>query len=369
MKEKYYNIHNIVKFKIAAPTSILKFKFDNIYGCYENFESPENHDLDFMIILGDFNPSNQNCSILEDKYYISQDYIYCKRDSYKFTKWEFEISGLETKCTIVHISSNFWGYMWMSGFIIEFLIHFKMNQKGYPIIHASCVSLEDKGFLFSTRGGGGKTTIAMHLLEKGFKLLGDNFIIIGEDNALCYLSPLNIFTYNLTPIVKKSLGFNNKVVLSLKNVFYNMTGGYIKIFTKMNPKKAFPHQVDESTNVSALFFITPRESLRIEKIDKIELCNFLVTNQQLDTLFFLEYISNYSYIYPNSKLSQHWLIYKKNLIKNLPNRQIYYKIEVPQKYDSLVLEEIVNFILNNLSINEDVHRKGGLNSDERNIKL
>jgi hypothetical protein len=228
-----------------------------------------------------------------------------------------------------------------------------MNQKGYPIIHASCVSLNNKGILFSARGGGGKTTIAMHLLDKGFKLLGDNFVIIGEDKALSYLSPLNIFTYNLTPLVRKYLGFNNKVVLSLKNVFYNLTRGYIKIFTKMNPKIAFPHLVDESSKVSAIFVITPRESLKIDKIEKIELCNFLVTNQQLDTLSFLEYIFEYSYIYPNSELSQHWSIYKKNLIKILPDGHIYYKVEVPQKYDPLVLDEIANFILNDLSQEAD----------------
>lgn len=345
LKEKYYNIHGIVKFKIVNTTPF-EWQFSNIYGAYKNFETDEIDNFDFVVYLGKFTPSNQDCYILEDKYYVREDYFYCKKASYKFTNWEFEMYGFEDGATTVRISSNLLGYMWMSGFIIEFLIHHKMNEKGYPIVHASCVSRDNRGFLFTARGGGGKTTIALNFVEKGFKLLGDNFVILHQGNVLSYFSPLNIFTYNLAPIVKKNFGTKNKVIHGVKELFYKATRGYIKIFTKINPKEIFPELTVDETKLNAVFLLLPREEVQIEKIDKTKLCDHLVINQKLDSLFFLEYISEYSYVHPESKLATYWKRYRENLERNLPEGIPIYKVEVPQKYDEKVFEKILEVIPN-----------------------
>lgn len=95
MEERYFNIHDIVKFKIVNTTPF-KWQFKNIYGSYENFEAVKTDDLDFIVYLGRFKPTNQDCYITEEKYYIKEDYFYCQKDSYKFTNWEFEMSGFES---------------------------------------------------------------------------------------------------------------------------------------------------------------------------------------------------------------------------------------------------------------------------------
>jgi len=345
VSEKYYNIHDVVKFKIV--TKEFEWKFNNIYRAYKNFETTKTDELDFIVYIGKFTPSNQGCHILEDKYYIKEDYLYCKKDSYKFTSWEFEMSGFESKYTVIRISSNTLGYMWMSGFIIEFMIHYKMNEKGYSIVHASGVSRNNRGFIFSARGGGGKTTIALNLLERGFKMLGDNFVILHGEEVLNYISPLNIFTYNLAPIIRKNFGIKNKTILMLKEVIYRVTGGYIKIFTKLNPKEIFPELTIDKTKLDMVFLIVTREEverIQVKKIGKTELLNHLIMNQMLDTLLFLPYILEYSYMFPNSKLAGHWVRYRKNLEKNLPNSMPIYRIEVPQKYKTDVFERILEVI-------------------------
>lgn len=345
MLEKYYNIHDIVKFKIVSK-SFFKWKFDNIFGAFENFETTKIEHVDFIVYLGKFEPSNQDCYILEGNYYVKDDYFYCKKDSYKFTKWEFEISGFENGNTIARISSNFLGYMWMSGFIIEFLIHFKMNEKNYPIVHASCVSDDVRGYLFSGRGGCGKTTIALNFLERGYKMLGDNFVILHDGKILSYFSPLNIFTYNLAPIIHKNLNIKMKLISNFKELLYKLTFNYIKIFTKINPKEIFHDLIVDSVKLNAIFILVPREKLEVEKIDKNELLDHLLMNQELDTLLFLQYISEYSYIFPKSKLSSHWSRYKKNLERNIPDNINIFKIEVPQKYSYNIFNEIIDVIEN-----------------------
>jgi len=347
MEERYFNIHDIVKFKIVNTTPF-KWQFKNIYGSYENFEAVKTDDLDFIVYLGRFKPTNQDCYITEEKYYIKEDYFYCQKDSYKFTNWEFEMSGFENGDTIIRIFSNIPGYMWMSGFIIDFMIHYKMNEKGYPILHASCVSKDNRGFMFSGSGGTGKTTITMNLLEKGFKMLGDNYIILKKGEVFSYLSLLNIFTYNLAPIIKSNLGVKNKIILGLKEIIYRVTQGYIKIFTKLNPKEIFPELTIDKIKLDTVFLILRKKELKemqIKKIDKIKLCEYLVTTQMLDnTCLFLPYIAEYSYIFPESKLATYWERYKKNLEENLPDDILIYKVEVPQKYDKEIFEKILEVI-------------------------
>lgn len=350
MPDRYYNIHDIVKFKITTNESDWKLK--NIYGHYKNFEISKTDTLDFVVHLGKFIPSNEDCCIIKDKYYIKWDYFYCKRDSYKFTEWEFEMSGFENGSTVIRISSNFPGYMWMSGFIVEFLIHYTLNEKGYSIIHASCVSIENNGIAFAARGGGGKTTIAMNLVERGYKLLGDNFVILSNGYVLSYLSPLNIFTYNLLPIVQKKINFRNKIELKLKQIIYQLTGRYVKIFTKLNPCDTFPMLTINKTKLDMLFLVVPKseiDSLLFKKVDVADLYDRLVLNQMLDTLLFLPYIAEYSYIFPESKLSKYWKKYRDNLINNIPSDVLAYVVGSKQRFDDNIINKIINMISENLS--------------------
>lgn len=351
MTERYYNINNIVKFKIFDE-QLFKIKLNNIYDAYRNYEvNKKIEDIDFSVHLGKFKPSNENCNIINNKYFIKEDYFYCKEDYFKFAKWEFEIYGFEKDKTMVNISSNFVGYMFMSGFIIDFLIHYKLNDKGYSIIHASCISKNDKGILFAARSGGGKTTLAMAFIKRGFNILGDNFIILYQGDVISYFSHLNIFKYNFVPIIKNKIGLKIKFTIYLKEFLYKLTSGYFKIFTKINPKDIFPELIIEKSKLHTIFILLPKKELKIEKIDKITLCRQMVMNQKLDTLIFLNYILEYSYVCPTGKLSMHWIRYEDNLINNLIYTS-FYQVEVPKKYDTDIFERMYDFV------NKEIYSKG-----------
>lgn len=346
MVEKNYNIHNIITFKIklnsANPIHRLFFRYLDIE--YKNFESSSINNPDFVVYLGDFTPSIQDCYILDDLFYIKNDYLY-SQDSYKFAKWKFEISGLEKDTTLIRISNNFIAYMFLSGAIIDFVIHYKANRKGFPIVHASCVAKNKCGFLFTARGGGGKTTIALNLIERGFKYLGDNFIILHNGYALSFLSPLSIFTYNLAPIARK-LKKIDKFILFLKNILYRLTFGYVKIFTRVNVMDVFPDNIIDSVKLKSIFLLLPGTDFYIEEIKKQDLINHIVLNQKLEFSFFDRYISAYSYVFPNSKLANHWKEYRDNLDRNIDENILIYKIEVPQSYSADIINSILKVITN-----------------------
>lgn len=343
MIEKYYNIHNIIKFNVVDKNTFCGK--GNFYKEYENFETVEKIDeLDFTVYFEKFTPSNQSCYITEEKYYIKEDYFYCKSDSYKFGKWEFEMSGFESNNLTIRYSSNLIGYFFTSQFIIDFPVHFKLNEKGYSIVHGSCVSKDNRALLFTARGGAGKTTIALNLMERGFNLLGDDLTILNKGSVIGFLSPLNIFTYNLAPIVREKLGIKNKAVLELKNLLYKITGGNIKLFMQINANDIFKESITDESELKSIFFLIPKDRFRVDHMNKKELIECLLINQKLDTPFFHSYLLEYSYMFPESKLSRYWERYKENLERNLPDDIPTYKVEVPQKYDSEVFEKILEVI-------------------------
>lgn len=341
--ENYYNIHDIVTFGIVDKSNFLNGVFYDFDRRYENFKSPPLNKTDFTVYLGDFIPSNQDCYILEDNYYIKEDYFYCAGDSYKWGRWKFELLGLDKGDCTIHIYNNPPAAMVISGILIDFLIHYVLSEKGYPLIHASCLSLDNRAYVFASRGGG-KTVIALELVEKGFTFLGDNFTIVHNGQALSFLSPLNIFTYNLAPVVKRNLAGKDKLLLSLKQLVYSVTLGYVKIFTQVNIKQVLPQRLGDRSKVDSVFLLIPKEKFSVEKIDKEELLDHLVINQKLDFYPFTKYILEYSYMFPESHLAAHWDKYKENLRKNLSGDISYYRVETPQSYTKQVFDEIFSVI-------------------------
>ncbi|MFC1906261.1 hypothetical protein ACFLV9_00225 [Chloroflexota bacterium] len=342
--ERNYSIHNVISFKIVTKTGLINRLLSNVDIEYENFKSMQTDEPDFTVFLGDFSPSNNNSYILDDSYYIRDEHLYCK-DSYKIANWKLQLEGFDQGKITAHISHNIFGGMRIS-LIIDFLIRFVMNEKGYPFIHGSCVSKDDHAYLFPAVSGGGKTVIALNLVERGYNFLGDNFTIIHNNRALSFLSPLNIFIYNLSPRIKRYLGMKNRTILELKNILYKLTLGYAKIFTKVNVREVFQDQVVDSSGLSAICLLIPKEKLQVKRMDKEELIEHLVVNYKAEANSCLEYTLEYSYMFPQSKLSRHWDRYRENLDRNISDSIPTYMVEVPNKYDADTFDRIINIIQN-----------------------
>jgi len=331
MIEKNYNVHDIVRFKVIANRISSRMDIE-----YRNFESSVVDEPDFTVYLGDFTPLNEGCTILDKTYYIKEDYFYCK-DSYKLGKWQIEISGFEEKNTIVRISTNFIGEvfadMFICAFIVDFLIRFKMEEKGYSVVHASAVSKGGRAYLFPSHSGAGKTTTALYFAEIGYDLFGDDFVIIHEGNIINYLTPLNIFAYNLNPILLDHMGLNIRYLLKLKNMIYKMSFGYVKIFTKVNPKEVFPNQVKSKSKLNSVYLLAQKDAFDVEKINKVCIINNMFINQMMESGPFLKYLLEYAYVFPESCVAKYWDKCKANLERNLGDNVNLYSVDVPKIYD------------------------------------
>lgn len=337
MKEKNYSIHDVVKFTIRSEKIPKRMAIE-----YINFEKDHIANPDFVVEIGDFTPSNDDCYIIDHTYYIKDDFFYCK-DSYKFGRWMIQVYGLESDETYIKLSTNVVGTlvpdMFICAFVIDFFIRLKFETKGYSVIHASSMSKEGRAFLFPSQSGAGKTSTAIYLTESGYDYLGDDFVILHEGQVLSYPTALNIFAYNLNPVVRRNLPAYDRAVLQLKDALYKLTARRIKIFTKMNPKDIPGLNITDSSTLKAVYLLAKGEQLEITDAEPDVIINSLAINQKLESYPFLKYLLEYSYVFPNSSIAQFWKTCAANLKKNLNGEVKIYSVRVPRYYSKEVFEE------------------------------
>jgi len=114
-----------------------------------------------------------------------------------------------------------------------------------------------------------------------FNFMGDNFTILDKGYALSFLSPLNIFSFNLAPVVKKNMKIKSKAEFHLKNILYKTTG--LRIVTKINVNEIFTNSLNDKSKLKAIFLLIPKGKFGIVEIDKEELIRHMVANMKLDS--------------------------------------------------------------------------------------
>lgn len=334
-----YCIHDLFSFRVQGRSQ--PWINSAIHIEYQNFVSNTRSNPDLIVTIGDFHPNCIDCTILDNTFYIKEDYLYCE-DSYKRARWKFELTGFESGHTQLKISGNYFSRYIIPGFFIDPLISYKLNGLGYSVVHSSAVCNNHGAHLFTAQGGGGKTSSALYATERGCRFMGDNFIIVHEGQAMPYLSPLNIFPFNMLSHIEKSSPWQIRFGYYMRKMLFSLTG--LQLVTKINPYDVDIGSPSVMPPIHTICILVPHKEFNISRIDVQELIRRMVLNLKVDFSFFNKYILQYSFVFPNSPLARCWEKYKENLANNLQNFQDGYMIEMPQKYDLDAFEKIWKLI-------------------------
>lgn len=82
------------------------------------------------------------------------------------------------------------------------LLQISLLEIGYTLLHAAALEKDGEVLLLPSWGGVGKTaTVCRFVREHGWKLLGDDLVILGKERILPFLKPFVIYPYhkNLFP--------------------------------------------------------------------------------------------------------------------------------------------------------------------------
>lgn len=337
-----YNIHDLLKIKVRGNT-----RFDlgrNLkYSFFES--SAELKYPDIILNIGKFQPSNENCDFISHKYYVKENYIYCK-DKGRNAKWEVEINGFEDGQTTINFNgkgSGIKGILFPSFLAQEFLvpiIEYKLAQVNHFLIHGGAVSKDSNSYAFVGRPSAYKTTLIMDLIRReNYSLLSDDRIILSKNSILPFPISCFLFNFMINHMDTEKRTKKHDVIL-LKELL-------LKQFEE-GPS------MSRCSTLKSLIFISRADTDEIEKID-ISLCEALekliINNRSEYVSFnssqpsgsFYKYMLVYSLIHPDNKIAKYWGELYGNLNKILTDVPIY-EVKMPYKYSPPIIDCILNMI-------------------------
>ena len=343
-----YNLHNILKFKIIRNSNHglrdlinLKFSFFEVEGVDKQ---------DITLIIGKFTPSNEHCYLVDHKYYIKENYFYCKDGEGK-AEWEVEILGFEDENTTINFNSKIGGFQsfmnpdFIAQSLLLRIIEYKMALKGYLLAHAAGISKEGEAYVFAGRGGTFKTSLCMDFIRKaGFEFLGDDRVIIHKDEVFAFPMGLRVFCFMCDHLPnEKSWNFSNKV-------------RFAKCLCDTKSKKDSSVKMGKLSKLKSLFFIvkTNKEVITARKISLKEAVDRLIINNRLEDFIslsgmgiksgpHLKYALAYSYIFPDSQIVPQDKYLEKTL-RSIIEKVSIHEIEIPASYDLNVFKEVYKFV-------------------------
>jgi len=339
-----YNIHNILSFQINRPGKKDLVEDINLPYSYFKVEHVENPDI--ILNIGDFTPENEGCYVVDHKWYIKKDYIYCSEHIGKI-KFDIEIMGLETNSTIINVKTNLRNLKQVlfpdalpQYITLRSILDFKLLCRGFLSIHAAAVAKEKGAIVFLGRGSSFKTTLSMDYVRNlNYKFLGDDKIILKKDSVFSCPVLYKLFDYRINKMKTESCSLFDKY----KYLFYQRSN---------NP---IPEYIIDKANISRILLISRSNSkkMNVEKIHKSKVLMKTINSHKIENICGLglmgiskglyDYFTAYSYVFPESAIANYWDTYRLMLSDYL-DADTYYEISLPRVYMDTTFNDFVRLI-------------------------
>ncbi|MEZ5428761.1 MAG: hypothetical protein R2747_21130 [Pyrinomonadaceae bacterium] len=204
----------------------------------------------------------------------------------------------------------------LAPFITGAIFGHLLNQRGLMVLHGSALVVNDKGTAFLGEKGAGKSTLAVHLQNRGYDLLTDDLIpLIFKENEI-----QTIFGYpriRLWADSVESIGMDPGSLPQINSFFDKLSYRYSGNFS------------DEPVKLSRLFILTLDQKLGIERLNSQEAFIEIVKNTYLNR-----------YLQATGQFTEHFRQCEK-IVKTVP----VFRLKRPHDFSELsrVAELIENF--------------------------
>jgi hypothetical protein len=149
--------------------------------------------------------------------------VHCK----KLFTFNYLVRGINSGKVLIWFETHFVDRIYINAVavflqaqVLEPIMYLKLLKRDVLFMHAGGVCDENNGYLFPAHGGTGKTTFSIALLSCGYRLLGDDLLIVDIDRRKVhpYPRPLHLFTYNIANLRGAAVPLKYQVAIYTKNV-------------------------------------------------------------------------------------------------------------------------------------------------------
>ncbi|MBX3090967.1 MAG: hypothetical protein KF801_00480 [Cryobacterium sp.] len=146
--------------------------------------------------------------------------------------------------------------------VLEPVMYQKLLEEGILLMHAGGVTGGGIGILLPAYGGTGKTTLSIALLNQGYRLLGDDLLLVDveREEVHPYARPLHIFTYNVRNLRGAKIPFKYRFAVYAKNAIRFVLERILRteflISTRIHADEIFDGDIfGESSPIGAIAFL------------------------------------------------------------------------------------------------------------------
>jgi len=342
----YYDIHGFLGIRINRTPSIELVKDINQPLSY--FGSDFIKEPDIILNIGEFNPQNDHCDVVDHKIYVKKGYLYSE-DFIGQTKCNIEILGIESPRTTINVWYDLKRlhkllipHLIAQNIFLRPIIDFKLTQKKIISMHAAGFAKNGKALVLSGRGGAFKTTIVMDMIRNyEYNFVGEDRLLLGNDgNVYPYPIYHKLFSYRLEKMATEEFHRFDKI----KYLLYQINKG------------ENPDYISKPALLQALCSIVKHDGPEMEtsRIPQRDMVKKIVMSQQMENIDspgimgintgkIFEFFSGYAYKFPRSKVASYWNDYRE-LLSGYLTRDTYAEIYIPKSYYPRLCDELLNTI-------------------------
>ncbi|BDZ71677.1 hypothetical protein [Methanobacterium petrolearium] len=346
---KHFSIHGLINLEINNEKGTL-FGATSLNNPLSYFEVDHiGKDVDICMNIGDFKPKFKENYLVDHKYHINENYLYVE-DYGNSANWKLEIEGLEEPPVTINFNGNIKGiykYIFADALAFEVVlkpvIELLLGFKGYFLAHAGSISMNNNSELFFGTEGSLKTTIILEGLKRGYRILGDDKVILDLDRKKAFSFPVypQLFEYTVG-VGREELSFTDKFKFLYQSFKYKKSAEFWEnqsfIFNKGFLLKRFKNKAEPTIKQDENHQILTS----IINNNKGEMYNSSLSSI-VGKNNFPNYLLAYSYIFNSGNIAEYWVNLENNLYESFKNITLY-EINIPEKYNETTLKKIFTMI-------------------------
>ena len=344
----YYSFHGLLHLEINRAPVREWIEDINQPFTYFRTKTPQ-ADPDVILNIGPFEPKNQHCDKVDHRFLVKDNYFYCKEIVDK-VRCQCEIHGIDHGPTVINVSTELKtlrqrllpSLIAQNIFLRPFL-DYKFHQKGLLSIHALGVAKDDKGYIFSGRGGAHKTTFAMDLIRHyGYLFQGEDRLLVNPQTQEVYSYPVHegLFRFRLTQMETEDYKRFDKLRFIYKQAQGQKPKAYIQDKAKL---KAINSIVKWNGSDLTHQNLNPKElAQKIRNSQQMEsLSSPVIMKMSAGRLY--EYLAAYAFVFPESNVANYWQSYESMLEQVLGDGQCT-EFYLPETYSKSMTQDLVDFM-------------------------
>lgn len=339
--DQSFAIHDLLTMRIRDTIGMSDRAFMRPMRGYIHYATtaPADFEPDIDIDIAPFEYQNPHYALVDRRFRVAPDYFACE-DTSKILWWKLELTGFERGRVGMRIDRNAFGTAAIGSRLIDCLVRFQLAQRGAPAIHCCGVVNEQGACLLSGRSGVGKSTLAMRLLADGYRLLGDNWVLVSRGDALSFHLPVNVHDYNVAPQMYARMSNEMRLKMWALTFARKLSGGFLKKATSVVLRDTFPEYVAERAPLRKILTFSQGHELQIAPLDRNTALQRLVVNDLMDREAFHRYMLAYATIFPDGPFGRHWERLGEILSQAIPETVSFLDVVVPKRITPDIVSEI-----------------------------